>query len=336
MEFWNTVAGLLRRARVTVPALLIGLVLGATTFAVTPGTYVSSATMVLTTTQYGGTESQDPRKPADLTNPMLNFNPSLTTTSAILIEAMNTREVDQDLGATGSTTLNIDDGRTNPNLLGLNGPFLYFVGRSASADEARRVVLDAQTLTREKLQEWQRTLSAPEKTYVGLADVVPASAPQYQHLRALKYGVLAFLLGLMATVGAAYLRLRLRARPRVPASSADTEAGEQVPASDITSASPAGVNGTGRAVPVGETVSGRKPARGRTGPTTAKSPSFAKEPPGSTPSPGSDSRQGSRPATKVSATRKSAAPSRNSASSKKVEPALLPVPVKVKSRSRSS
>ena len=80
--------------------------------------------MVLTTTEYGGTESQDPAKPTELTNPMLNFNDSLTTTSAILIEAMNTKAVAKQLGVAGSTALVIDDGRTNPDLLGLNGPFI--------------------------------------------------------------------------------------------------------------------------------------------------------------------------------------------------------------------
>ena len=70
--------------------------------------------MVLTTTQYGGTESQDPASPTELTNPMLNFNESVKTTSAILIEAMNTKPVATQLGALGPTRLVINDGRPTP------------------------------------------------------------------------------------------------------------------------------------------------------------------------------------------------------------------------------
>ena len=114
MEFWVTIAGLVRRRRVIIPALLVAVALGAAVYVTTPVTYTSSTTMILTTTEYGGTESQDPAMPSDLINPMLNFNDSLRTTSAILIEAMNTKEVATQLGALGRTTLRVDDGRTQP------------------------------------------------------------------------------------------------------------------------------------------------------------------------------------------------------------------------------
>ena len=213
MEFWITVVALLRRKRVIIPALLIAVGLGATAYLVTPVSYVSSTTMVLTTTQFGGSESRDPTKPTDLTNPMLNFNDSLTTTSAILIEGMNTQAVNRQVGATEGTQLIVDDGRTNPNLLGLNGPFLYIVGRStASPAEARRVVLNAQAVAQEKLRAWQSALNAPSKTYVSLAEVVPPSAPISDRARGVKYGLLAFLLGFMLCLGIAYLRDRRRVR----------------------------------------------------------------------------------------------------------------------------
>src|SRR5689334_1731285 len=92
-EFWSTIFGLLRRKRVVIPALLIGLTLGFVAYSGTPTSYISTSTMVLTTTEYGGTESQDPNKPDDLTNPLLNFNESLKTTSAILVQLMGTKSV---------------------------------------------------------------------------------------------------------------------------------------------------------------------------------------------------------------------------------------------------
>ena len=153
MEFWVTIAGLMRRRRVIIPALLVAAALGAAMYVTTPVTYVSSTTMILTTTEYGGTQSQDPATPSDLINPMLYFNDSLKTTSAILIEAMNTKDVATQLGADGphrrstSTTA----GRTRTSSA-LNGPFLYIVGQSTSPDDAKDVVHRAQVMMREKLR----------------------------------------------------------------------------------------------------------------------------------------------------------------------------------------
>ncbi len=212
MEFWLTILTLLKRRRVIIPTILVGAVLGGTAFLMTPVYYVSSTTMVLTTTEYGGTESRDPAQPTDLTNPMLNFNDSLTTTSAILIQAMNTKAVAKQLGAAGSADLVIDDGRSNPDLLGLNGPFIYIAGRSTSPEQAQQLVTQAQQLMRDKLVEWQKALKAPQKTYVGLVDVVSPTAPTADRSEAVKYALLAFVGGLLLCLGFAYFRYRIHAR----------------------------------------------------------------------------------------------------------------------------
>ena len=219
MEFWITVVGLLRRKRVLIPAVLVALALGAVVYFATPVTYVSSTTMVLTTTQYGGTESQDPANPTGASNPLLNFNDSLETASAILIQTMSTKDVATQLGARGPTQLFVNDGRTNPDLLGLNGPFLFITARSQTPDEAKRVVEDAQALTRQKLLEWQSVLRAPQKTYVSLLDVVPPSAPEPDRGRGTKFGVMALLLGFVLSIGVAYFGQQVGARRRARAAS---------------------------------------------------------------------------------------------------------------------
>lgn len=223
MEFWVTIVGLLRRKRVIIPTLLVAVTLGVVAYAGTPNTYTSSTTMVLTTTPYGGTESQDPTKPTELTNPMLNFNESLKTTSAILIEAMNTKGVDEQAGATGATTLIINDGRTNPELLGLNGPFLYIMAQSTSPTEAKNVVVQAQKLMMAKLHAWQNDLNAPKTTYLSLAEVVPPTTPVPRH--SMKLGLLAFLFGFLLCLGIAYLGHQLRARRRARAAARAAAAG---------------------------------------------------------------------------------------------------------------
>jgi hypothetical protein len=216
MEFWATIGSLLRRRRVIIPALVIAMALAVVAYLGTPTSYTSSTTMILTTTQYGGTESQDPTKPTELTNPMLNFNASLLTTTAILIQTMGTKSVADELGVGGPTTLIVNDGRTNPDLLGLNGPFMYVEVTSTSAATAQQVVKDAQALMRQKLKEWQSSLNAPEKTYVSLIDVVPPNAPAPDRGHGTKLGFLAFVFGFLLCLGIAYLsnqrRLRKRAR----------------------------------------------------------------------------------------------------------------------------
>lgn len=214
MEFWLTIVYLVRRRRVIISALLVAAVFGTVAFLATPVTYVSRTTMVLTLTQFGGSESRDPSTPTELTNPMLSFTDSLTTTSAILINAMNTKAVAHQLDAEGATHLVVDDGRSDPDLLGLNGPFLHVRVESNSRTEAGRVAEEAQVLLRRKLREWQEALDAPRATFIRLVDVVPPGAPEVDRSRQTKFGLLAVGLGAAMTIGTAYLRLRIRARRR--------------------------------------------------------------------------------------------------------------------------
>lgn len=216
MEFWSTIAGLLHRKWVIIPVVLVALSLGAVAYFSTAVRYVSSTTMVLATTEYGGSESQNPTQPTPLSNPMLNFNDSLKTTSAILIQAMNTKDIDTQLGADGATELIVNDGRTNPDLLGTNGPFIYVAARSTSSTEAARVVGEAQQVMREKLRAWQGTLNAPQKTYVSIVDVVPPSAPVPDRARKTKLGLIGLGLGFVVSMGVAYFGNRLRGRRADP------------------------------------------------------------------------------------------------------------------------
>src|SRR4051794_15668740 len=204
MNFWVTIVGLVRRKRVIIPALVVAAVVGGAAYLITPVRYVSETLTVLTPTEFGGTEPEDPAIPIELTNPMLNFNDSLKTTSAILIQAMNTADMAERLGATGDTTLVVDDGRTNPDLLGVNGPFLYVVGRSRSPQEAKRVVAEAEVLMKVRLQDLQRALKAPARTFVSVVEVVPPSAPEPDRSRATRMGFMGFVLGFGLSIGIAY------------------------------------------------------------------------------------------------------------------------------------
>lgn len=344
MEFWVTIVGLLRRKRVIIPVLLVAFGLGAVAYAGTPNTYTSHTTMVLTPTEYGGTLSQDPTKPSELTNPMLNFNDSLKTTSAILIEAMNTKGVAEQLGATGETRLVINDGRTNPDLLGLNGPFVYIVGESTSPGAAKAVVVNAQKLMEAKLREWQSNLNAPQKTYVGLSDVVEPTTPVVQH--SMKLGLVAFVFGFMVSLGIAYFGHQVRARRRARAAARRAEVGARPlgvaptrPRRPRRSGPPVGSPAAHDAVPdpaleaVGEPVDeaiheeAHEPA---VDPDRAQAPDQGPE------QPGEDEATAVVAPTPLKRPEPTAAPIRlGPAPLKKTAPPVVPVPVKLRVRSRN-
>lgn len=180
MDVWKTILGLARRKRLVLPLLVAALGLAALTVILVPTRYVSSTTMVLTTPTGGGTLSQDPARPTGLTNPLLNFDEGLKTAATIVIHAVNTPERMAALGMRdgSATKITIDDGRSNLDLLGTNGPFVYIQSEDSTPDAARDVVIHAQELVRTELDERQKALGAPPSTFIKVVDVVSPSAPE--------------------------------------------------------------------------------------------------------------------------------------------------------------
>ncbi len=217
MDFWKTVLGLIRRRSVALPLLAAAVVLAALGFFLTPTKYISSTTMVLTTPTGGGTLSQDPAKPTGLTNPLLNFDEGLKTAATIIIHGMNTPATQETLGLDkdGGTKLTIDDGRSNLDLLGKDGPFVYIEGESSSASTAHDLVVAAQGLVRAELENRQKALGAPPTTFIKLVDVIPPSTPEASMAGKYQIAGIAFVLALVLGLAGAYTALRMRQR-RLP------------------------------------------------------------------------------------------------------------------------
>jgi hypothetical protein len=234
MEFWKIILGLVRRRFVGPPVVVVSLIVAATAFFLVPTHYTSNAFMVLTTPPTGGTLSQDPSKPNGLTNPLLQFNDGLRTTAGILIQSMNTPEVAKELGIEegGSTKIVINDGSTNPDLLGTNGPFVYVEGDSRSAQEARDLVVRAQKRVRDELVNRQTALGAPPSTFITVVDVVPASASKMVLSGKWQAAALALLFTVLAGFSIAYGIDRLKASKRWPTKDADEDTPAPPPAAD--------------------------------------------------------------------------------------------------------
>ncbi|WP_030924615.1 hypothetical protein [Streptosporangium amethystogenes] len=182
MDFWKAIFGLVRRGTVGPPLVLSALVVAVLVFFLMPTSYVSSASMVLATPVTGGTLPTESTRPLGLTNPLLQFSDGLRVTAGILILSLNTPEIAAELGVAedGSTKITINDGRTNPNLLGIstNGPFVYVEVESTSAATARDVVAKAKERVRKELATRQDELRAPRSTFISVIDVVPSTTPE--------------------------------------------------------------------------------------------------------------------------------------------------------------
>jgi hypothetical protein len=220
MDFWKSILGLIRRRYIGIPILAASIVVGALAFLFSPNRYTSSTMLVLTTPTSGGTLSQDPSKPTGLTNPLLNFDDGLKTTSAILIQAMNTPEAFRELGAEGASKLTVNDGGGNPELFGVNGPFVFIEGESSTGEQARALVQRAQQRVREELLNRQKALNAPPSTYITMVDVVAPSAPEIQRGEQLQIAAAALVLTIVAGLAGAYGAHRILAarRDRTPPS----------------------------------------------------------------------------------------------------------------------
>lgn len=227
MDFWKAVLGLVRRWSVGLPILVVSVGLGVLAYSLVPTHYTSSATMVLTTPISGGTLSQDPARPSGLSNPLLNFGEGLRTAATVIIQALNTPDVQELLcGKDGSTTVIINNGSTDPNLLGTNGPFIQAASESTSAANAQNVVVKARQLVQEELARRQEALGAPSSTYIMVVDVVPPSAAEAQRGAKVQAAGVAVFLGLIFGFGGAYVAfhvLGLGGRRKVAAEGVENE-----------------------------------------------------------------------------------------------------------------
>ncbi|TDC05025.1 hypothetical protein E1267_20770 [Nonomuraea longispora] len=218
MRFWTTVWGLVRKKAIGPPVAVVAIGLALAAYFLVPSRYVSTASMVLTVPATGGTLETGPQQRLGLTNPLLQFNDALRTTAGILILSTNTPEVAAELGVTedGPTVLTVNDGRTNPDLLGIstNGPFVYVEVESTSPAVVTEVMRKAKLRIRVELAKRQTALGAPVSTHIGILDVMPASAPRLVVTDRLLGAASGGLLGVVAGLGAAYGVQRLRAARR--------------------------------------------------------------------------------------------------------------------------
>lgn len=218
MEFWKAIFGLLRRISIGPPLALLSAVVGVGAYFALPTHYAADVSIVLASPVNGGTVSTD-RTKQGLTNPFLSFNDALKIGASIVILSMNTQDVWTELGAPkdGPTKITIDDGRTNPNVLDISGPYIYIRVVSQSPDRATEVLMTARERVATELHKWQKALGAPPNTYITSTDIVPPARPEADYSTNWQGAIGAAVLCLFAGLSIAYGVERRRVLKQHPA-----------------------------------------------------------------------------------------------------------------------
>lgn len=172
MDFWETMRVLRRRWYIAVPALLVSALLALMTYVSVPTRYESTGTMVFTSPSSGGRFS-DNTKPEDVVrvNPLLAFDGSLTTTAQILTQVLGDPMTRIELAGEKSTSTYTAN--TGP----VGGPLLFVTVEADSPEQAQALVAKVLERAGTELDARQRTLNAPEPTFITAQVLVrPTSA----------------------------------------------------------------------------------------------------------------------------------------------------------------
>lgn len=232
MDFWQTVLVLVRRWYVVVPAFAASLAGVLALYASTPIHYVSHSVLVLTTPLTGSSLPANPEHPNSIVNPLLNFEQGLSTSAAIIIQALGSPEVVAKLGASaeGDTRYQVTNGSTNPELL-TSGPFIFIAGESATAEGARAIVERVVRQAEVQLADRQAELRAPQPTYITVDQVVPPTTAEAEKGSRARAAAAALALALVGSLASAFAAESLaqalrRRRARVNAPADPTRAPE--------------------------------------------------------------------------------------------------------------
>lgn len=222
MDFWSTIQVVFRRWYVALPAFVLSVVLAAVVYGSVQKVYVSGSVLVLTQPLTGSSQPADPDKPRDLMNPLLNFDRGLSTSAAILIQALSTPETAAELGVPpgGDTWFEVSNGSTNPELL-ITGPFVFITGNSSTKEGAKDIVRKVAQRAQFELADRQKEVKAPESTYITAVEVVSPTTGETaggSRIRsAAAAGALAMIASLAATFGfESFMQARQRRRERDP------------------------------------------------------------------------------------------------------------------------
>lgn len=230
MDFWSTVQVVFRRWYVALPAFLLSILLAFAVYSSVKKVYVSGSVLVLTQPLTGALQPADQSKPRDLMNPLLNFDRGLSTSAAILIQALSTPEIASELGVPpgGDTWFEVSNGSTNPELL-ITGPFIFITGNSNTQQGAKDIVQKVEARAQVELANRQKEVQAPASTYITAVEVVAPTTGEAAGGSRIRSAAAAGALSIIGSLAAVFgtesiIQARNRRRERVAGSSGESGA----------------------------------------------------------------------------------------------------------------
>ncbi|MGV9302139.1 hypothetical protein ACWDLG_02100 [Nonomuraea sp. NPDC003727] len=205
MDFWAAIGVVLRRWYVAVPALLVTLAGSYGIYTSIPPMYQSSAVLSLTVPITGPSTLGDRRDQIMEANPLLNYNYGLNMTAEVLVQILGAEDTMTKLGARphGETTYEVNNGSPNPELL-FSQPFVLIEGMSSDPRAAKEIVSRVTQRARAELDKRQVQLKAPPTTFIVLTEILPPTDAVALRNDRLRYTAAVLLLGLLASLAAAF------------------------------------------------------------------------------------------------------------------------------------
>jgi len=198
MTLRSTLRVLLLKWYITIPGLLLSLALAGATFILAPPQYSSNAIAVLVQPKLVNKNA-----PTN-SNPLLNFDNSLSTTALILVQALDTPEAAASIGlypgGDSYTIKDVGDLTVGDQIV---QPFLYIKSEASTPDGAAAIVDGVLGMAAQDLLDRQRSLKVLPQNSVQLNLVVPPSPPQPVLGIAIGATGAALILGLIGTFGCA-------------------------------------------------------------------------------------------------------------------------------------
>jgi hypothetical protein len=193
---------MLARWYLTVPGLMLSLAMAGLVFGAVPWQYQSTGVAVLVPTKQNGAPSGTD---ADRTNPLMNFENSLSTTAMIMVQQLSTPEAQDALVSSPTDTFkakNAADSSTPSVGSSTVQPFIYITAKSFSQSEAPALVERVLSTAAQQLAAQQKAMRVRPLSLIQLQPVVgPTEAKPVLIIPFAATGA-ALMLGVLLTCGA--------------------------------------------------------------------------------------------------------------------------------------
>lgn len=221
MTLRGTLRILVSKWQVVIAGALLSTMLAGVVYSLVPAQYTSEGVGVLV----------QPRRTSINSNPLLNFDASLSTTALMIVQDLNTPQAGTQLGVrSGVESYTIEQASTDASFASgpVVQPFISVKTKASTAQRSTELVDGLFDLARQDLVDQQKELRVLPQNYIRLQSLGYTSAPKRVISTLVAATGAAFLIGLCLTF-ALVLLLDRRERRRTTSRSASSKASRRGP-----------------------------------------------------------------------------------------------------------